>query len=93
MKYKQQNSLFSDRNSYSKTDPDATFMRMKEDQINKGQLKPYYTIQMAIENQFVLFYTVHQLPTDTRCFKPHIEGAEKHIITHPKKRHCRRWLW
>lgn len=30
------------RKSYSKTDTDATFMRMKEDYMNNGQLKPGY---------------------------------------------------
>ena len=41
------------RNSYSKTDPDATFMRMKEDHMMNGQTKPGYNIQIATENQFV----------------------------------------
>ena len=39
-KYEQQKACFGDRNSYSKTDPDATFMRMKEDHMKNGQLKP-----------------------------------------------------
>ena len=36
------------RNSYSKTDPDATFMRMKEDHMRNGQLKPAYNVQIAV---------------------------------------------
>ena len=32
------------RNSYSKTDKDATFMRMKEDHMRNGQLKPAYNV-------------------------------------------------
>ncbi|WP_442857389.1 IS1182 family transposase [Bacillus sp. FJAT-42315] len=72
-KYKEQNATFGDRNSYSKTDPDATFMRMKEDHMKNGQLKPGYNVQMATEHQFILFYTIHQRPTDTRCFIPHLE--------------------
>ena len=36
------------RNSYSKTDPDATFMRMKEDHMRNGQLKPTYNVQIAV---------------------------------------------
>src|SRR5699024_2481140 len=39
-KYAEQNETFGDRNSYSKTDKDATFMRMKEDHMKNGQLKP-----------------------------------------------------
>ena len=70
-KYKIQNETFGDRNSYSKTDTDATFMRMKEDHMKNGQLKPGYNVQVGTENQFILFYTIHQRPTDTRCFIPH----------------------
>ena len=84
VKYKQQNALFGDRNSYSKTDTDATFMRMKDDHMNNGQLKPGYNIQMATENQFILFYTIHQRPTDTRCFKPHIEALKNTSLPFPK---------
>ena len=40
--YEEQEKLLGDRNSYSKTDPDATFMRMKEDHIGNGQLMPGY---------------------------------------------------
>lgn len=41
--------------------------------MKNGQLKPGYNVQMATENQFVLFYSIHQRPTDTRCFIPHME--------------------
>ena len=72
-KYKQHHEIFGDRNSFSKTDPDATFMRMKDDHMKNGQLKAAYNVQMATENQFIVFYTMHQRPTDTRCFIPHLE--------------------
>jgi transposase len=83
-KYKEQNELFGDRNSYSKTDKDATFMRMKEDHMKNGQLKPGYNVQMATENQFILFYTIHQRPTDTRCFVPHMEKLASSSLPMPK---------
>jgi len=83
-KYKQQKAYFSDRNSYSKTDPDATFMRMKEDHMKNGQLKPGYNVQMATENQFILFYSLHQRPTDTRCFIPHMERLAASSLPMPK---------
>jgi transposase len=83
-KYKQQKACFGDRNSYSKTDPDATFMRMKEDHMKNGQLKPGYNVQMATENQFVLFYSLHQRPTDTRCFIPHLEQLAASSLPMPK---------
>ena len=68
-----QTEICGERNSFSKTDKDATFMRMKEDHMKNGQLKPGYNVQMATENQFILFYSIHQRPTDTRCFIPHME--------------------
>uniref|UniRef100_UPI0012F7DE86 IS1182 family transposase n=1 Tax=Paenibacillus sp. (strain J14) TaxID=935845 RepID=UPI0012F7DE86 len=83
-KYEQQKACFGDRNSYSKTDPDATFMRMKEDHMKNGQLKPGYNVQMATENQFVLFYSIHQRPTDTRCFIPHMERLAASGLPMPK---------
>lgn len=45
-----QYEIFWDRNSYSKTDKDVTLMRMKEDHMKNGQLKPGYNVQMATEN-------------------------------------------
>jgi len=66
-KYKEQNEILGDRNSYSKTDKDATFMRMKEDHMKNGQLKPGYNVQTGTENPFIVFYTIHQRPANTRC--------------------------
>ena len=54
-----------DRNSMSKTDPDATFMRMKEDAMNNGQTKPGYNLQIATENQFLLDFGLFPNPGDT----------------------------
>lgn len=82
--YEQQKACLGNRNSYSKTDPDATFMRMKEDHMKKGQLKPGYNVQMAAENQFILFYSIHQRPTDTRCFIPHMERLAVFSLPMPK---------
>lgn len=54
-----------DRNSYSKTDTDATFMRMKEDAMNNGQTKPGYNLQISTENQFITHFDFFSNPTDT----------------------------
>ena len=48
------NRLFDGRNSFSKTDTDATFMHMKEDHMRNGQLKPGYKIQAAVEGEYIL---------------------------------------
>lgn len=51
--YEDHLQILGDRNSYSKTDSDATFMRMKDDHMMNGQLKPAYNVQISTENQFV----------------------------------------
>ncbi|MBO1308894.1 IS1182 family transposase, partial [Enterococcus sp. 669A] len=61
------------RNSYSKTDKDATFMRVKEDPMKNGQLKPAYNLQIGTSNQFVLAYDVYQNPTDTKTLPSFLE--------------------
>lgn len=83
-KYENQKEIFKDRNSYSKTDTDATFMRMKEDHMKNGQLKPGYNVQMGTENQFVVGYSVHQRPGDTKCLKPHLDLVKKYLGKLPK---------
>ncbi len=63
--YDHKKEVLGSRNSYSKTDEDATFMRMKEDAMLNGQLKPGYNIQISTENQFITNYGIYQRPTDT----------------------------
>lgn len=59
-----------ERNSYSKTDPDATFMRMKEDYMRNGQLKPGYNLQHGVDSEYITWLTVSWHPTDTRTLIP-----------------------
>ena len=54
-----------ERNSYSKTDPGATFMRMKEDAMKNGQTKPGYNLQIGTENQFITDFRLFPNPTNT----------------------------
>lgn len=70
---------FNGRNSFSKTDTDATFMRMKDDHMMNGQLKPGYNIQIATENQFVLHTQVYPNSTDTRTLIPFLESLPESI--------------
>ena len=63
-----------DRNSYSKTDNDATFMRMKEDHMRNGQLKPGYNPQISTNRQFILNYTIHQCAGDTSTYPLHMDN-------------------
>lgn len=76
-KYEQQEEILEERNSYSKTDTSATFMRMKEDHMKNGQLKPGYNVQIGTENQFVVGYSVHQEAGDTSCMKGHLDELKQ----------------
>jgi transposase len=76
-KYEEQEQKLGDRNSYSRTDEDATFMRMKgEPPGGKVWPKPGYNIQMGTENQFVVGYSVHRRPGDYGCLIPHLERVK-----------------
>ncbi len=68
-----------ERNSLSRTDPDATFMRMKEDHMLNGQLKPGYNWQISTQNQYILGYTLHQTSTDTATLPVHIESLRENL--------------
>lgn len=72
-KYEQQLNILDGRNSFSKTDPDATFMRMKEDHMKNGQLKPAYNVQISTENQFITNFSLHRRAGDTATLIPHME--------------------
>ena len=72
--YAVKEALLAGRNSYSKTDPDATFMRLKDDHMQNGQLKAAYNCQVSTENQFVVHYSNHQCATDTTTYIDHMEG-------------------
>ena len=64
-----------DRNSYSKTDLEATFMRMKEDHMLNGQLKAAYNVQIAVENYFIVQAYVSNDRTDYNTLIPVLEKA------------------
>jgi transposase len=72
-KYERQQQILGERNSFSKTDEDATFLRMKEDPMRNGQLKPGYNVQISTERQFITNVTVHPDPTDTQTLKAHLD--------------------
>lgn len=73
------------RNSYSKTDEDATFMRMKEDAMLNGQLKPAYNLQHGVDSEYITWLTIGPQPTDTTTLIPFLKSAEKHLdFKYPK---------
>ena len=83
-RYQEQEAILQGRNSYSKTDPDATFMRMKEDHMGNGLLKPGYNWQISTQSQFILAYSLHHNPTDTLTLNPHLETYKTLLGTYPK---------
>jgi transposase len=84
-KYEEQARKLGGRNSYSKTDEDATFMRMKEDQRNpEAWPKPAYNVQLGTESQFIVGFSVHQQANDATCLKPHLEEVEQYLERLPE---------
>ena len=67
------------RNSYSKTDPDATFMRLKEDAMLNGQLKPAYNLQHGVDAQYITWLDLSSHPTDTLTLVPFLKDMENHL--------------
>ncbi len=83
--YQEKEAILGERNSYSKTDPDATFMRLKEDHMKNGQLKPAYNVQISTNEQIITHFSIHQNPTDTKTLKPHLESFKESLGAMPKE--------
>ncbi len=82
-KYEAQEKIMGERNSYSKTDQDATFMRMKEDHMLNGQLKPAYNVQVSSSDQYIVDYSIHQTPGDTTTFVSHLQQHKEQYEQYP----------
>ena len=83
-KYEQQEKILQGRKSYSKTDTDASFMRMKEDHMLNGQLKPAYNLQVSSNNQYIVNYSLHQTTADTTTLQQHTELYKTQYGRHPE---------
>lgn len=77
--YTQKIHICGERNSYSKTDNDATFMRMKEDAMGNGQLKPAFNLQHGVDSEYITWLTIGPQPTDTTTLIPFLKDAEQHL--------------
>ena len=71
--YDDHNGSFGDRNSFSKTDKDATFMRMKDDPMKNGQLKPAYNATLAVDAEYIVAALISQERSDAGTFIPMME--------------------
>ena len=77
--YNQKIHICGERNSYYKTDHDSTFMRMKEDAMGNGQLKPAYNLQHGVDSKYITWLTIGPQPTDTTTLTPFLKDVEKHL--------------
>ena len=66
------------RNSFSKTDPDATFMRMKEDAMHNGQLKPAYNVQFGVDSEYLVWVSLGAQPCDSTALIPFLNDIREH---------------
>lgn len=82
-KFDDYNHSFGDRNSFSKTDRDATFMRMKEDHMMNGQLKPTYNVTLAVDAEYIVSAMLSPERSDTGTFIPMMERLLSFDYTKP----------
>ena len=73
-----------DRNSYSKTDHDATFMHVKRDHMKNDQMLPAYNVQLGVADEYILVGDVYQHRSDMDCFQPLMEEFYKHYKRYPQ---------
>jgi transposase len=78
-KYNESNLLFQGRNSYSKTDTDATFMHMKDDHMRNSQLKPGYNVQIGVESEYVTGVGIFQDRNDIATLIPMLERMKENL--------------
>ncbi len=79
LNYDLHNSRFGSRNSYSKTDVDATFMHMKDDHMRNAQLKPGYNIQIGVDSEYIVAADIFQDRNDVWTLVPFLKHMEGHM--------------
>ena len=67
---------FQGRNNYCKTDPDATFMHMKDDHMRNAQLKPGYNVQIAVDSEYIVAAGIFQDRNDVWTLIPFLKTME-----------------
>ena len=78
-KYNGYNNTFDGRNSFSKTDKDATFMHMKEDHMRNSQLKPGYNVQIGVEAEYVVGIDISSERSDQLTMIPFLEKLNESL--------------
>ncbi len=77
--YDLHHSRFGSRNSYSKTDVDATFMHMKDDHMRNAQLKPGYNVQIGVDSEYIIAADIFQDRNDVWTMVPFLKHMEKYL--------------
>jgi len=81
-KYVRYDETFRGRNSFSKTDPDATFMHMKEDHMRNAQLKPGFNVQFGVEGEYITGVLVSPERSDQLKLIPLLEQMQSHGVNY-----------
>lgn len=80
--YDLHNSRFEGRNSYSKTDEDATFMHMKDDHMRNAQLKPGYNVQIGVDSEYIVSTDIFSDRNDVWTLVPFLKTIESKTGIH-----------
>lgn len=80
-KYAEYTKVLGERNSFSKTDNDATFMRMKEDAMRNGQLKPAYNLQIAVSGEYIVSCMASSERNDNLTLEPFVDKMKSELST------------
>ena len=83
-KYDEHRRILKGRPSYSKTDKDATFMRMKEDHMKNGQLKPGYNLQLGVEGEYIVTAGLFSDRSDSQTLLPLLDHFEERTGKKPQ---------
>jgi transposase len=78
-KYAAYQETFQGRSSFSKTDPDATFMRMKDDHMRNSQLKPGYNVQLGVEGEYITGVYVSCERSDELTLIPFLQNMKSYL--------------
>jgi len=81
--YSQHLRILGDRKSYAKTDHDATFMRMKDDHMLNGQLKPGYNVEIAVDSEYIVDMHISSERSDMLTFLPLMKKMRRHGLRYP----------
>ena len=78
-KYDECNNIFDGRNSFSKTDKDATFMHLKEDHMRNSQLKPAYNVQIGVEAEYIVGVDISSERSDQLTLIPFLDKLNEKL--------------